>query len=77
MRWWQEPGRSKLHRVAAVSFDDDDRISGQGATACGLFIVMRMPGMFSRKGAMRCWACCSVANVPNGRGAPFNEGIDA
>lgn len=78
MRWWQKQrGGPTLHRVAAITFADSDRISGQGATACGEFTGMSMPGTYSRMCAKRCRKCCLVAGVPEGEGAPFNEGIDA
>lgn len=77
MRWWVGPSWGVLHRVAEISFDDDDRISGHGATACGRLLPLRMPGIFSRIGLKRCHLCCVAAGVPDGNGAPFNQGIDA
>jgi hypothetical protein len=75
MRWWQTPRRQTLHRVAAISFADDDRIWGHGATACGMFAELHMPGIFSRMGAPRCALCCAVVGLPAGNGAPFNAGL--
>lgn len=78
MRWWQKQrGDQMLHRVAAITYSDSDEVAGHGATACGQFAELHMPGTFSRLAEIRCPKCCLVAGVPEGEGAPFNEGIDA
>jgi len=76
-RWLVTPAWGALHRVSSITWDDDDRIAGYGATACGRFARMFMPGFVSRMGLRRCSACCRAAGVPPGVGAPFNQGIDA
>jgi hypothetical protein len=76
-RWLQLRAGVRLHRVASITWADDDEIWGHGATACGEFAEMHMPGLFSRMSAPRCLLCCHAAGVPPGDGAPFNQGIDA
>jgi hypothetical protein len=63
--------------VSSITWEDDDAIAGHGATACGRFARLQMPGIFSRMGLKRCTACCKVVGIPPGDGAPFNEGLDA
>jgi hypothetical protein len=77
MRWFYLGDGAQLHRIAAITFQDEDRINGHGATACGRFGFMWMPGLGGRIGARRCPSCCKEMGVPQGSGAPFNEGIDA
>jgi len=45
-------------------------------TVCGLRGTFYMPGLFSRMGALRCKECCKRLDVPQGRGAPFNNGLN-
>jgi hypothetical protein len=76
-RWMYLRDGYSLHRVAAISWADLDRIDGWGATACGKFGELRAPGVLGRMGANRCRECCKEVGIPRGAGAPFNEGIDA
>ena len=76
-RWLQSGNRARLHRVASIAWADSDEIWGHGATACGEFGELHMPGILSRMGAPRCERCCAVARIPAGAGAPFNAGLDA
>jgi hypothetical protein len=74
-RWLQISNRSTLHRVSSITWADNDEIWGHGATACGEFATLHMPGIFSRMWSPRCRVCCHVAGVPPGDGAPWNSGI--
>jgi len=76
-RWLVLPSWQRLHRVAAITWEDNDKIAGYGVTACCRFGHLKMPGLFSRMGLPRCSVCCDVTGVPLGDGAPFNAGIDA
>lgn len=77
LRWCVKTNQAgPLHRVAAITLNEE-RIGGQGVTACGQFLDMWMPGLLSRIGRKRCPRCCLAAGVPQGNGAPINEGIDA
>lgn len=76
-RWCYTARGNQLHRVASISYVDADRIVGHGATACGLFAELHMPGFIGRMGSPRCRKCCDVAGIAHGTGAPTNEGIDA
>lgn len=76
-RWFYLEKGTLLHRIAAITFEDDARINGFGATACGRFGFMWMPGLIGRTGATRCRHCCGEVGVQGGYGAPFNQGIDA
>ncbi len=68
----------KLHRVVQVREQEDWAWVGViGRTACGIDGKLLMPGMFSRMGRPRCKHCCRIVGVPEGDGAPYNQGIDA
>lgn len=75
-RWLVLPRWGVLHRVAAITWDEpDEMICGYGQTVCGRNGFLRMPGIFSRMGLKRCPRCCKAMGIPQGDGAPFNEGI--
>lgn len=76
-RWLQFSGGRTLHRVASITWEDADRIAGHGVTACSQFKRLVLPGVLSRLGAPRCRVCCAIAGLPDGKGAPMNQGIDA
>lgn len=63
----------RLHYVVEIEWDDEDRISGYGRTACGLRRFLVMPGFLSRIGLPRCAHCCRRVGIPLGRGTPENE----
>ena len=76
MRWMYSGAGVMLHRVRAIDWNEDEA-RGDGVTACGRMDEMTMPGILGRAGSTRCPVCCDLAGVPRGRGAPFNQGIDA
>lgn len=84
-RWLVTETWGALHRVVAGKKSPSDKPIppwGVGVvdarTACGLQRdFMAMPGLFSRMGLRRCSGCCARVGVPRGKGAPYNEGIDA
>lgn len=87
-RWMQgyEKDAGYLHRIksfraggthAACDREDMFVRGVKGATTvCGLRGTFLMPGLFSRMGAKRCKECCEKLGVPQGRGAPFNDGLN-
>ena len=77
-RWLVLPSWERLHRVAAIEWDDDDMIGGGGVgvTVCGRKGRLVIPGIFSRMGMPRCAHCCKGTGVPRGDGAPVNHGIE-
>jgi hypothetical protein len=88
-RWkWMclEGSWNRLHRISVIKwgiysdgeFPDmqEERISGLGIAVCGVRGDFHMPGIFSRMGLERCTRCCDLLEIPRGKGAPYNEGID-
>lgn len=53
-----------------------NRIEGVGRTVCGVSGFLRVPGIFSRMSLPRCAECCKRVGVPDGKGNPYNEGMD-
>lgn len=79
-RWVEVSGRRRLHRVARLDVSLDAFLEwpvSKGRTLCEIEGTLEMPGVASRIGAERCPACCELAGVPRGNGAPMNEGLDA
>jgi hypothetical protein len=78
-RWLVLPSWNRLHRVSDdivwEGDDADDMVQGTGTTLCGRKGLLVMPGFLSRMGMPRCAHCCRLAGVPQGDGAPFNQGI--
>lgn len=75
-RWLLVPNGSVLHRVASIEWEHpDEMIAGKGTTVCGLSRRLHMPGIFSRMGLKRCPACCLAMGIPEGEGAPYNDGL--
>jgi len=80
-RWLVFPSWNRLHRVVSIDWDDCDgedpvMISGPGTILCGRTGYLQMPGIFGRMGLERCRVCCRRAGVPEGAGAPYNQGIE-
>ena len=77
-RWLVTEGGNKLHRVVKGDQEDDEFVGVRGgSTACGMKkSKLFMPGLMERTALPRCFGCCRATGVPEGRGAPFNEGID-
>jgi hypothetical protein len=67
-----------LHRVSSIAWrdPDDGLIQGDGVTVCGRRGFLHMPGVLDRIGLPRCEACCRLTGVPEGDGAPWNQGKD-
>lgn len=81
-RWrsrWLVPNVSwrKLHRISQIKWDRGGMVSGYGVSVCGVRTDWQMPGLFSRGGMARCKKCCRSLGIRTGRGAPFNQGVDA
>lgn len=81
-RWLVTESWEVLHRVVAGTKSEGGPNCGVGAadatTACGLRRpFLAMPGVLSRMGRPRCKRCCRAVGVPQGNGAPFNQGINA
>lgn len=76
-----------LHRIksfrtggthtACDKLDMGIRGVGGAYAVCGARGSFQMPGLFSRMGAKRCKDCCRKLGIDQGRGAPFNDGINA
>lgn len=80
-RWVHVGGGRVIHRVQALECSpeewDDNPLYQDGKTVCGREGKIAMPGILSRMHAPRCKACCKAIDIPQGAGAPFNEGLDA
>jgi hypothetical protein len=75
-RWMVFPRWRNLHRVAEIAWsDEEDMISGEGATVCGRRGSLAIPGIFSRMGLKRCPQCCRAMGIPQGNGSPYNADI--
>lgn len=78
-RWMQFPGKTDtLHRVKEFLKKEQDDFVGvaEAITVCDLTAEqLVMPGIFSRMGAPRCENCCRKLEIPDGKGAPFNQDI--
>jgi hypothetical protein len=76
-RWLVLPSGRRLHRVAYLA-RPEDLLEGEtvgGTVMCGLVGPLQVPGAFSRMGLPRCARCCRAVGIPQGKGAPFNYGI--
>jgi hypothetical protein len=71
-RWLVTPRWRRLHRISNIAYQNDERISGDGVSCCGIRGRFTMPGIFSRMDLPRCDRCCRAAGIPAGEGAPFN-----
>ncbi len=86
-RWMQAPGKITMHRIKSYKLGGShracDRLDwgcrgvGKAETVCGLKGRFEMPGFNSRLSALRCGECCDKLSIRRGRGAPFNDGINA
>ena len=75
-RWMVLPSWRVLHRVASGVVEEDEFVGvRKGVTVCGLRGTLQMPGIFSRMGRPRCVHCCKRLGVPQGNGAPYNQGM--
>jgi hypothetical protein len=79
-RWIYTEHGGLLHRLAEPFSipepDTDEWFLGVDATTlCGRKAKAVMPGVMSRMGRQRCHRCCVLAEVPQGHGNPYNQGL--
>lgn len=72
-RWLVFRNYERLHRFKSLIWDEA-RWAGVGTTVCGRKGALIMAGVFSRIGLPRCQYCCRMLGLPQGNGAPFNDG---
>jgi hypothetical protein len=75
--WTISTSGDLLHHVTLpsdVEDIDDLWYVGPIAAACGRKLkAPRIPGVFTRMGAMRCERCCKALGLPLGKGSPKND----
>lgn len=81
--WWAtwvyfsaEDESALLHRIENVEWDWEYPSAGLGVMKCGRSGFVEVPGVLSRLYCTRCPVCCAVVGVPEGKGTPFNSGIE-
>jgi hypothetical protein len=75
--WMVSLHGDRLHHVTLPEDADEDTICFGVETltaACGRPLRgARIPGIFTRMGAMRCDGCCRALGLPTGKGSPKND----